>query len=94
MHKYYLKFLGLITVLLFFPAQMLAEGNSMVLVADTRKLTGMEAWWANLYNEGHIEFVLATVIIIPLTGVILGTLADLVMSRIGIDLRNRVLAEH
>jgi hypothetical protein len=66
----------------------------LVLVADTRKFTGLEGWWANLYNESHLTFALATVVIIPLVGVILGSLADVVMSRLGIDLKHRALAEH
>ena len=66
----------------------------LVLVADTRKFTGWEAWWGNLYNEGHLAFALVTVIIVPVVGVILGSLADMVMSRLGIDLKNRALAEH
>ena len=47
-----------------------------------------------MYNEGHLVFALVTVIIIPVVGVILGFLADVVMSRLGIDLKNRALAEH
>lgn len=93
--KYSSRLLGLITVLLLFPAQLLAkEAAKMVLVADTRNFKGGEAWWANLYNEGHLAFALATVVIIPLVGVTLGMLADVVMSRLGIDLKNRALAEH
>jgi hypothetical protein len=94
------KFLGLITVILLFPAHLFAAGGGadlpdlIVLVADTRKLTGLEAWWGNLYNVGHFEFALVTVLIIPLSGVVLGLLADVVMSRLGIDLKSRALAEH
>ncbi len=95
MTKYFSKLLGLITVLLLLPTQLLAkEAAGMVLVADTRNFKGGEAWWANLYNESHFAFALATVVIIPLVGVILGLLADVVMSRIGIDLKSRALAEH
>ena len=95
MLKYSSRLLGLITVLLLLPAQLFAEDASMlVLVADTRKFTGLEGWWANLYNESHLTFALATVVIIPLVGVILGSLADVVMSRLGIDLKHRALAEH
>jgi hypothetical protein len=39
-------------------------------------------------------FALLTVAIIPVVGVLLGILADLIMSRIGIDLSSRELAEH
>ena len=66
----------------------------LVLVADTRKLTGWEAWWANLYNESHLYFTLVTVVIIPVVGLCFGLIADIVMSRIGLDLKSRELAEH
>jgi hypothetical protein len=66
----------------------------LVIVADTRKLDGILAWWANLYNESHIQFTLLTIVLIPLIGVIFGVLADLVMSHVGIDLKSRELAEH
>ncbi len=68
--------------------------DKMVIVADSRNLTGVMAWWANMYNESHIEFTLLTVIIIPVVGLIFGLLADVIMNWIGIDLKNRELAEH
>ncbi|KUG29988.1 hypothetical protein ASZ90_000129 [hydrocarbon metagenome] len=69
-------------------------GAGIVIVADTRKLSGVMAWWSNLYNESHLYFTLLTIIIIPITGVIFGVLADIVMHFIGIDLKSRELAEH
>lgn len=81
----------------FFPSLVQAAGEKadlIVIVADTRRLTGWEAWWANLYNESHAYFTLVTIIVIPLVGLILGLLADLVMKHIGIDLSSRELAEH
>jgi hypothetical protein len=83
--------------LMLLPAQLLAateHSDAVVLVTDTRKFHGWEAWWANLYNESHVLFAIVTILVIPVCGVILGTLADLVMSRIGIDLKKRALAEH
>ena len=68
--------------------------SPMVLVADTRQLTGIMAWWANMYNESHAQFTLLTVLIIPIVGVTFGLIADVVMTWIGIDLKNRELAEH
>ena len=98
MPKLAAKLLGLLTVLSLLPAQALAaaggEEDAIVLVADTRRLHGLKAWWANLYNEGHLAFALATVVIIPVCGCILGLLADVVMSRLGIDLKKRALVEH
>lgn len=66
----------------------------MVIVADTRKLDGIMGWWANMYNESHVQFTIATVILIPLIGVIFGVIADIIMTWIGIDLEHRELAEH
>jgi hypothetical protein len=87
---------GLMVVLLM-PGWALAAGPKaapLVVVADTRKVTGWEAWWTNLYNESHLYFALLTVAIIPIVGLIFGVLADLVMGRIGLDLKSRELAEH
>jgi hypothetical protein len=83
--------------LLILPELALASGETsdlIVIVADTRRLTGWEAWWANLYNESHAYFTAVTVITIPLVGLILGLSADFVMKRIGIDLSSRELSEH
>jgi hypothetical protein len=89
-----LRSLGL---LLIFTRLLSAAGggkvSAMVIVADSRNLTGIRAWWANMYNESHMSFALLTILVIPLAGVILGTIADLLMSRIGIDLKSRVLRE-
>jgi hypothetical protein len=63
-------------------------------VADTRKFTGWEAWWTNLYNESHLYFTLVTVVSIPIIGFLFGVLADIIMARIGLDLKSRELAEH
>ena len=40
--------------------------KQIVIVADTRKLSGLMAWWANLYNESHGWFTFLTIIIVPL----------------------------
>ncbi|MEA4856335.1 MAG: DVU0150 family protein [Solidesulfovibrio sp.] len=88
---------GLTTFLLLAPAAAFAAGGGgapIVIVADTRKLSGVMAWWANLYNESHLYFTILTVILIPLIGVIFGVLADIIMHFIGIDLKSRDLAEH
>ncbi len=91
--------LGLVVTSLWLTAQTaFAAGGGgappIVIVADTRKLSGIMAWWANLYNESHFYFTILTVVIIPLVGVIFGVLADFVMAHIGIDLKSRELAEH
>lgn len=87
----------LMSVLLLAPSMALAAGGGgapIVIVADTRQLSGIMLWWAQLYNESHLYFTILTVIIIPITGCIFGLLADVVMNHIGIDLKHRELAEH
>ena len=99
MKKLWVKFLGLVTMaFVLAPKLVLAAGGGdvapLVIVADTRKLTGIMAWWANMYNESHLEFTILTVVLIPAIGLLFGVLADLVMSHIGIDLKHRELSEH
>lgn len=99
MKKLWVKFLGVVTMaLVLAPKLVLAAGGGdvapLVIVADTRKLTGIMAWWANMYNESHVEFTILTVVLIPTIGLLFGVLADLVMSHIGIDLKHRELSEH
>jgi hypothetical protein len=98
MHNLWTKLLGLVGLIsLLVPEVVLAAGEKaapLVIVADTRKLTGWEAYWANLYNESHFYFTLVTVIAIPVIGLLFGVIADFIMSRIGIDLKSRELAEH
>lgn len=85
---------GPLAFLLAAPLLSAAEtARAIVIVADTRKLHGLRAWWGNLYNDNHLYFALMTVVLIPLAGVILGSLADIVMGRLGIDLRSRALRE-
>ena len=89
--------LVLTTLWLCAPFAFAAGGGDVapiVIVADSRKLTGVMAWWANLYNESHVYFTVLTVILIPVIGVLFGVLADFIMHFIGIDLKSRELAEH
>ncbi len=79
------------------PNLVLAAGEkaeAVVIVADTRRLTGIMGWWGSLYNESHLYFMLLTVVLIPIIGVLFGVLADIIMAHIGIDLKSRELAEH
>ena len=99
MRQLWTKLHGLGTlVALLVPGTALAAGGGgaapVVIVADTRKLSGLMAWWGDLYNESHVYFTIVTIILIPLIGVIFGVLADLIMSHVGIDLKSRDLAEH
>jgi len=84
-------------LLLLLPRLALAGGEKaalIVIVADTRSLTGLQAWWGNLYNDSLLWFTVLTVLTIPIMGLLFGILADVVMKAIGIDLSSRELAEH
>ena len=98
MRTWWAKLTGLaVLVSLWLPGTAFAAGPAaapLVIVADTRKFTGWEAWWTNLYNESHLYFALLTVAIIPIVGLCFGLIADVVMKWIGIDLEHRDLAEH
>ena len=92
MRKILARTIGVVlAVSAFLPSLAQASGPPaapLVIVADTRRLTGWEAWFANLYNESHLYFALFTVIAIPVIGLILGLLADFFMRRIGLDLKS------
>jgi len=83
--------------LFWLPAAVWAAGGKsepIVFVADSRRYSGWIAWWANLCNESLLYFTIATVLMIPVVGALLGVLTDFFMARIGINLRSRTLAEH
>jgi hypothetical protein len=98
MRKWWAKLTGLaVMVSLLLPEIALAAAKKaapLVVVADTLKFTGWEAWWINLYNDSHFYFTLITVVSIPVVGLIFGLLADVIMAWIGLDLKHRDLAEH
>lgn len=84
-----------VMMLCFMPTVAMAKKalRNVVIVADTRKLDGLMLWWAQMYNDSHLYFMILTIIIIPITGCIFGVLADFVMNHIGIDLKHRRAAE-
>jgi len=96
-----IRFMKLFTWCLFvglalpeFALAAAAKVSNIVIVADTRKFSGWEAWWTNLYNESHLYFALLTMVLIPTIGVLFGTFADFLMGFIGIDLKSREIADH
>ncbi len=95
MRKVALRLMSLLAMLLL-PVQLLAAESSdaAVIVADSRKFSGWQAWWANVYNESHFWFALITIVILPTTALLLGRLTGWLMAHLGINLRSRELAEH
>jgi len=63
------------------------EGASdLVVVADTRVLSGFSLYLANLYNDNVWMFAIWAVVLTALLGGFLGVSMDAIMSRIGLDL--------
>jgi hypothetical protein len=94
MRKAGLRVMSLLAIL-FLPVRLLAaEPTNTVIVADSRKFSGWQAWWANLYNDSHLWFALITIVILPVTALLLGRLTGWFMTHLGINLRSRELAEH
>ncbi|MES9997207.1 DVU0150 family protein [Desulfovibrio aminophilus] len=97
MRKFWKSLLAVPAALLALCGTAMAAGGKaaqIVIVSDTRDLTGILAWWSNLYNESHLQFTILTVVLIPVLGMTLGLLTDLVMNHVGIDLSKRDVAEH
>ena len=97
MKRLHMLWTALVGFVLLLPVSALAAGGggaAIVIVADTRKLNGIMLWWAQLYNESHLYFTILTCVLIPVVGCFFGWIADIVMGHIGIDLKNRELAEH
>jgi hypothetical protein len=98
LRKWWTKLTGLVIMAgVLLPEIALAAAKKaapLVVVADTRKFTGWQAWWTNLYNDSHFYFTLITVVTIPVVGLIFGLFADVIMNWIGLDLKHRDLAEH
>lgn len=90
---------GLLAAVWFVPEIVWAAGGGggvaeLVLVADTRNLTGVQLYFADLYNENITLFAVWSVILTTALGCVLGVVMDFFMNRIGIDLKKRSIVEH
>ena len=70
------------------------KAADLVVVADTRVLSGWNLYFANLYNEDMWLFATWAVVLTTAMGVGLGVLMDLIMRHTGIDLHSREIVEH
>ena len=77
--------------MLWFPVSVFAGEKAQPLnfIADTNGLSGIELWYANLYNTNKFYCALVTILVIPIVGFILGTIADFLISKTGLDLKSR-----
>ena len=98
LHQLWKRLVGFTAVVFFvLPSHILAAGGggeAIIFVADSRKYTGWEAWFTNLYNEDLAWFTVVTLITIPTVALTFGSLMSFIMSRTGINLKSRVVAEH
>jgi phage shock protein PspC (stress-responsive transcriptional regulator) len=68
--------------------------TNLVVVADTRRVSGILQYIANVYNTDPWLFAVWAVVITAVWGAILGLLMDFIMERTGLDLRSRKIIEH
>ncbi len=88
---------ALATLWLLLPGWVLASGEksgNLVVVADTRRVTGLMHYFADLYNTNLVLFAVWTVVLTAAMGCTLGFLMDFIMSRTGLDLKSRKIIEH
>lgn len=68
--------------------------TNLVVVADTRRVSGVLKYIANVYNTDPWLFAVWAVVITAVWGAILGFLMDFIMERSGLDLKSRKILEH
>ncbi len=54
---------------------------------------GWRAWWVNLHHRSPLTVAFLTVLILPSLGLAVGTITELGLKRIGINLKSRVPTE-
>jgi ABC-type Fe3+ transport system permease subunit len=84
-------------VWLVVPAMALAAGDKateIVVVADTRRITGILKYFSNLYNTNILLFAIWAVVLTAAYGCFLGVIMDFLMARTGLDLKSRKIIEH
>ena len=70
------------------------KATNLVVVADTRRVSGVLKYFANLYNTNPVLFAVWAVVLTAVWGAFLGFLMDRIMMRTGLDLKSRKIVEH
>lgn len=86
-------FLTMVFLLIPEPVWAGKKAKLLVHVADTRALSGVFLYFANMYNENLVMFGIWTVVVVTALGSGLGFFMDFWMSRTGLDLTSRKLEE-
>ncbi len=84
-------------IFLLAPELVWAAGEKaadIVVVADTRRVTGIMRYFSDLYNTNITMFAVWAVVLTAALGCTLGFLMDFIMERTGLDLHSRKIVEH
>ena len=87
----------LTTLAMMLPATVWAAGEkatNIVVVADTRRVTGILKYFSDLYNTDVVMSAVWAVVLTVAIGCTLGFLMDFIMERTGLDLHSRKIIEH
>ena len=98
MRAFYYRLMAFFTMLcLLNPEPVLAGGKKaamLVVVADTRRVSGIMEYFSNLYNTNIWLFAVWAVVLTAALGSFLGFFMDIIMERTGLDLKSRKIVEH
>jgi hypothetical protein len=87
-----------VAALLLLPAQVSAAGGgggeAVVFVADSRRYSGWQTFFTNLYNESLVLFTLLTVVSVPIIALVLSSVMGFLLSKTGIDLKSKAVGGH
>lgn len=70
------------------------KATNIVVVADTRRVTGILKYFSDLYNTNVVMSAVWAVVLTVAIGCVLGFLMDFIMERTGLDLHSRKIIEH
>lgn len=70
------------------------KATNIVVVADTRRVTGVMKYFSDLYNTNVLLFAVWAVVLTVALGCFLGFTMDFFMERTGLDLKSRKIIEH
>lgn len=87
----------MVAAIALLPQVALAAGGGateLVVVADVRMVTGVERYFADLYNTNIVLFATWATILTALYGCFLGFFMDFLIARTGLDLSSRKIVEH
>lgn len=76
------------------PALAAGKATPIVIVSDTRHLTGIGWYLGSLYNDSPLAFTALTLLVMPMTGILFAVVGDLALGLLGIDLTSRGVGGH